>query len=42
MAGSMIRVTSRDGFEFDAWHVKPDGPRKGGVIGEQERDAKEP
>lgn len=36
MAGSMIRVTSRDGFEFDAWHVKPDGPRKGGVIVVQE------
>lgn len=36
MAGSMIRVTSRDGFEFDAWHVKPEGPRKGGVIVVQE------
>jgi carboxymethylenebutenolidase len=36
MAGSMIRVTSRDGFEFDAWHVKPDGRRKGGVIVVQE------
>jgi hypothetical protein len=21
MAGNMIRVTSRDGFELDAWHV---------------------
>lgn len=36
MTGSMIRVKSRDGFEFDAWHVKPDGPRKGGVIVIQE------
>jgi carboxymethylenebutenolidase len=36
MAGSMIRVKSRDGFELDAWHVKPQGPRKGGVIVIQE------
>jgi carboxymethylenebutenolidase len=36
MAGSMIRVKSRDGFELDAWHVKPHGPRKGGVIVIQE------
>lgn len=36
MSGSMIRVTSRDGFAFDAWHVKADGPRKGGVIVIQE------
>jgi carboxymethylenebutenolidase len=36
MAGNMIRVTSRDGFELDAWHVKPAGPRKGGVIVIQE------
>jgi len=36
MAGSMIRVKSRDGFELDAWHVKAAGPRKGGVIVIQE------
>jgi len=36
MTGSMIRVTSRDGFEFDAYHVKAQGPRKGGVIVVQE------
>jgi carboxymethylenebutenolidase len=36
MAGSMIRVKSRDGFEFDAYQVKPAGPRKGGVIVIQE------
>ncbi len=36
MTGSMIRVKSRDGFEFDAWHVKAVGPRKGGVIVIQE------
>jgi len=36
MAGAMIRVTSRDGFELDAWHVKAEGPRKGGVIVIQE------
>lgn len=41
MTGSMIRVKSRDGFEFDAWHAKPPeggngGPRKGGVIVVQE------
>ena len=35
-AGSMIRVTSRDGFEFDAYHVKAQGARKGGVIVVQE------
>lgn len=34
--GTLIQVTSRDGFEFDAWHVKPTGPRKGGVIVVQE------
>ncbi|AUG54429.1 dienelactone hydrolase [Thalassospira marina] len=29
----MIRLTSAiDGFEFDAWHGKPDGARKGGLI----------
>lgn len=36
MAGNMIRVTSRDGFEFDAYHVKAQGPRRGGVIVVQE------
>ena len=36
MAGSMIRVKSRDGFELDAYHVKAEGPRKGGVIVIQE------
>lgn len=35
-ASSMIRVKSRDGFEFDAYHVKAQGPRKGGVIVVQE------
>ncbi len=34
--GSMIRMTSRDGFEFDAYHVKAQGARKGGVIVVQE------
>ncbi len=34
--GSMIRVTSRDGFELDAWHVKAQGLRRGGVIVIQE------
>lgn len=36
MAGDMIRVKSRDGFELDAYHVKAEGPRKGGVIVIQE------
>lgn len=36
MTGSLIRVKSRDGFEFDAYHVTPMGPRKGGVIVIQE------
>ncbi|MDP3736467.1 MAG: dienelactone hydrolase family protein [Hyphomonadaceae bacterium] len=36
MAGDMIRVKSRDGFELGAYHVKADGPRKGGVIVIQE------
>lgn len=36
MAGAMIRVNSRDGFELDAWHVKAVGARKGGVIVIQE------
>ncbi|MEZ5938503.1 MAG: dienelactone hydrolase family protein [Hyphomonadaceae bacterium] len=30
--GEMIRITSRDGFELDAYSVQPTGPRKGGVI----------
>ena len=34
--GTLIQMKSRDGFEFDAWHVKPTGPRKGGVIVIQE------
>ena len=34
--GDMIRVNSRDGFTFDAYHVKAQGPRKGGVIVVQE------
>ncbi len=34
--GDMIRVKSRDDFEFDAYHVKAQGPRKGGVIVVQE------
>jgi carboxymethylenebutenolidase len=36
MAGAMIRVKSRDGFEFDAYRVPAQGPRKGGVIVVQE------
>jgi carboxymethylenebutenolidase len=36
MAGSMIRVKSRDGFEFDAYRAAPQGARKGGVIVVQE------
>lgn len=35
-AGEMVRVTSRDGFEFGAYHVEPQGARKGGVIVVQE------
>ncbi len=35
-SGSMIRIKSRDGFELDAYHVKAEGPRKGGVIVIQE------
>jgi len=34
--GEMIRATSRDGFEFAAYHVEPTGTRKGGVIVIQE------
>jgi carboxymethylenebutenolidase len=36
MTGEMIRVKSRDGFEFDAWRVAPQGTRKGGVVVIQE------
>jgi len=36
MSGSLIRVKSRDGFEFDAYHAAASGPRKGGVIVVQE------
>src|SRR3990167_7384781 len=36
MTGTLIQIKSRDGFEFDAWRVKPTGPRKGGVIVIQE------
>lgn len=36
MTGEMIKVTSRDGFELDAYHVEPAGQRKGGVIVVQE------
>jgi carboxymethylenebutenolidase len=35
-ASSMIRVKSRDGFEFDAYRVPAEGSRKGGVIVIQE------
>ena len=35
-SGEMIRVKSRDGFEIDAYQVKPTGHRKGGVIVVQE------
>ncbi|HVY87725.1 MAG TPA: dienelactone hydrolase family protein [Hyphomonadaceae bacterium] len=35
-AGTMIRVKSRDGFTFDAYHVRTSGQRKGGVIVVQE------
>ena len=34
--GNMIRVKSRDSFEFDAYHVKAQGAHKGGVIVVQE------
>jgi carboxymethylenebutenolidase len=34
--GDMIRIKSRDGFELDAYHVKPAGARKGGVMVIQE------
>ena len=32
MAGSMIRVKSRDGFEFDAYRAAAQGARQGGVV----------
>ena len=36
--GEMIKIKSNadDGFEFDAYHANPTGPRKGGVIVIQE------
>ena len=36
--GEMIKIksTAEDGFEFDAYHANPTGPRKGGVIVIQE------
>ncbi len=30
--GTMIALTASDGFAFDAYHVAPTGPRKGGLI----------
>lgn len=36
MTGKLIQIASRDGLEFDAYHVAPTGPRKGGVIVIQE------
>ena len=36
MAGTVIRMKSRDGFEFGAYQAKPTGARKGGVIVIQE------
>ena len=36
MTGKLIQIARRDGFEFDAYHVAPTGPRKGGVIVIQE------
>ena len=35
--GEMIKLTSKsDGFEFDAYHVKPDDARRGGLVVVQE------
>jgi carboxymethylenebutenolidase len=34
--GEMMRVTGRDGFALDAYRVRPQGARKGGVIVIQE------
>ena len=31
--GTMIELTASDGFTFDAYHVAPAGPRKGGLVG---------
>jgi len=36
MTGRLIQIASRDGFMFDAYHVAPQGLRKGGVIVIQE------
>ncbi len=30
--GTMIELTAPDGFTFDAYHVAPTGPRKGGLV----------
>ena len=30
--GTMIELTASDGFTFDAYHVAPTGPRKGGLV----------
>ena len=30
--GTMIELTASDGFTFDAYHVAPAGPRKGGLV----------
>lgn len=35
-SGELIRVRSRDGFEFGAYHAKPQGVRRGGVVVIQE------
>jgi carboxymethylenebutenolidase len=35
-AGAMVPIKSRDGFEFNAFHESPQGPRRGGVIVIQE------
>ena len=35
-SGEMIRITSRDGFEFGAYHARPEGVRRGGVVVIQE------
>ncbi|BCW88569.1 Carboxymethylenebutenolidase [Alphaproteobacteria bacterium SO-S41] len=34
--GKFIELTASDGFTFDAYHVEPTGPRKGGLIVVQE------
>ena len=32
MDGSMIKLTSADGFDFAAYHIVPEVPRKGGLV----------